>query len=126
MTTNRKSEMPSFEGDGLLIGKAVTRASQELGLKQSELADIVGVSASQISKIKDGHAPVVGKAAELALYLVRVFRSLDAISGGDMKSNRAWIRNANSDLNGIPAELLKEAAGLVDVMNYLDASRAPL
>ena len=120
-----QTHRPAVPGDAQLIAKAVTRAGAALGLRQSEVAAVIGTSPSQVSKMKDG-APVSGKAAELALYLIRVFRALDAITGGDARSMQAWVRNANTDLNGVPAELLKSAAGLVAVMTYLDAARAPL
>ncbi|MEM8632105.1 MAG: antitoxin Xre/MbcA/ParS toxin-binding domain-containing protein [Pseudomonadota bacterium] len=114
------------EADGLLIGKAVIRAGQFLGLKQAEVAQIIGLSAPQVSKIKDGKAPVTGKAAELSLYLIRVFRSLDAITGGDSAVVKAWMRNDNDAVGEPPARALQTAAGLVGVMTYLDAARAPL
>ncbi|MFP4273492.1 MAG: antitoxin Xre/MbcA/ParS toxin-binding domain-containing protein [Paracoccaceae bacterium] len=112
--------------DGRLVAKAVVRAGLALGLKQAEIAEAIGVSAPQVSRMKEGVVPVAGKSLELALYLIRVFRSLDAISGGDTATNRAWMRNRNTDLNGVPAELVRSAAGLVAVMGYLDAARAPL
>ena len=112
--------------DGALIAKAVVRAGRALGLRQAEIADVIGASASQVSKMKDAAAVVSGKPFELSLYLIRVFRSLDAITGGDVKTTQAWMRNANTDLNGVPAEMIKSAAGLVAVMSYLDAARAPI
>lgn len=120
-----RSQRPPAPDDAALIARAVTRAGAALGLRQAEVAAVIGTSPSHVSKMKDG-APVSGKAAELALYLIRVFRSLDAITGGDQRTMQAWVRNANTDLNGVPAELLKSAAGLVTVMTYLDAARAPL
>jgi hypothetical protein len=112
--------------DGRLIAKAVVRAGLALGLKQAEIAEVIGVSAPQVSRMKEAAVPVAGKSRELALYLIRVFRSLDAITGGDAATSRAWMRNHNTDLNGIPADLIRSAAGLVAVMGYLDAARAPL
>ncbi len=112
--------------DGRLVAGAVLRAGQALGLKQAEVAAILGVSPAQVSKMKDGGAALSGKPFELAVYLIRVFRSLDAITGGDGASMRAWMRNPNTDLNGVPADLMRSAAGLVGVMGYLDAARAPL
>lgn len=129
MERNLEANVPSSgpaTADGQLVGKAVVRAGEALGLKQSELADIIGISASQVSKIKDGKAAVTGKPFELALYLIRIFRSLDSITGGDPMTTRAWMRNENKAVKGVPADLIKEAAGLIGVMNYLDAARAPL
>ncbi|PWE27055.1 MbcA/ParS/Xre antitoxin family protein [Pararhodobacter marinus] len=112
-------------GDSQLVARAVIRAGAALGLRGAEIAAIIGTSPSQVSKMKDS-AGVSGKSFELALYLIRVFRSLDAITGGDVQSAKAWMRAPNRDLNGIPAELAQSAAGLVAVMNYLDAARAPI
>ncbi|MGH1466271.1 MAG: MbcA/ParS/Xre antitoxin family protein [Cognatishimia sp.] len=109
-----------------LVAKAVVNAGVALGLSQAEVAQIIGVSPSQISKFKTGSATLGDKPYELALYMIRVFRSLDAITGGDTETNRAWMRNANTDLRGCPADIAKSVAGLVSVMNYLDAQRAPL
>ncbi|GAA6208327.1 MbcA/ParS/Xre antitoxin family protein [Cognatishimia sp. WU-CL00825] len=111
---------------GRLVAKAVINAGAALGLSQAEIAQIIGVSPSQISKFKSGSATLVDKPYELALYLIRVFRSLDAITGGDAETNRTWMRNDNTDLRGSPADLAKSVAGLVNVMAYLDAQRAPL
>jgi len=111
---------------GRLVAKAVVNAGSSLGLSQKEIAAAIGVSEAQVSKMKSGAATVSGKADDLSLYLIRIFRSLDAITGGDGATTKGWMRNPNADLRGIPAELIGTAAGLVEVMNYLDAARAPL
>ncbi|MEM0908632.1 MAG: antitoxin Xre/MbcA/ParS toxin-binding domain-containing protein [Pseudomonadota bacterium] len=111
---------------GRLIAKAVVNAGRALGLSQKEVARAIGVSEAQVSKFKGGSAPVSGKADELSRYLIRIFRSLDAITGGDPATTTAWMRGHNTDLRGVPAEMIATAAGLVEVMTYLDAARAPL
>ncbi len=63
---------------------------------------------------------------ELAVLFIRLFRSLDAITGGDEGTSRAWIRNRNEALNGVPAERIRSIGGLIDVISYLDGRRAPL
>ena len=64
------------------------------------------------------------KPFELALLFVRLFRSLDAIVGGDDKVARAWLQNDNRTLAGAPAQKIRTISGLVDVLAYLDARRA--
>lgn len=66
------------------------------------------------------------KPFELAALLVRAFRSLDAITGGDEGVARAWLTSPNNALGARPAERIASAQGLVDVVTYLDARRAPL
>ena len=111
---------------GAVLGKAVFRASQALGLTGAELATVIGVSSSSVSRLNDGQYTLSGKPFELAACLVRVFRSLDAIAHGDGASMKAWMANQNTHLNAIPKDEVKSAQGLVRVMNYLDAVRAPI
>jgi hypothetical protein len=55
---------------------------------------------------------------------VRLFRSLDAIVGGDSNVASAWLRNANTVFGTAPVTKIQTVAGLVDVIAYLDARRA--
>ena len=64
------------------------------------------------------------KPFELAVLFVRLFRSLDAIVGGDEAVARAWLANLNLALDGRPIEKIRTVAGLTDVIAYLDARRA--
>lgn len=109
-----------------LIAKAAFNAARELGLSQRELGAVIGVSEATVSRMKDGGHALADKPYELATCLIRVYRSLDAITAGDPDSLQGWMRNPNTDLAGVPAALIQQATGLVAVMNYLDAARAPL
>ncbi|MEO3416707.1 antitoxin Xre-like helix-turn-helix domain-containing protein [Roseovarius sp. CAU 1744] len=110
---------------GRVVAKAVFNAAQELGLSQRELAQAIGVSEATVSRMKGGGYVLQGKPFELATCLIRVFRSLDAIAGADPDTMRGWIGNENHVLNGIPRQMMMQATGLIAVMNYLDAARAP-
>jgi hypothetical protein len=44
--------------------------------------------------------------------------------GSDDAAARAWLRSDNSALGGTPLELIREPAGLVRAVDYLDAARA--
>jgi DNA-binding XRE family transcriptional regulator len=110
---------------GRVIAKAAFNAARELGLTQRALAGVIGVSEASVSRMRGGGFALEGKPFELAACLVRVFRSLDAIAGGDAQTMRIWMSNPNGDLSGTPTDLIASATGLVTVMNYLDAARAP-
>lgn len=110
---------------GRVVAKAAFNAARELGLSQRLLSDVIGVSEATVSRMKDGGFDLQGKPFELATCLIRIFRSLDAIAGADPDTMRGWMKNANRDLNGIPKDMIVQATGLVGVMNYLDAARAP-
>ena len=64
------------------------------------------------------------KEGELAVLLVRVYRALDVLVGGDEAQRRAWIRGYNRVLNGRPMNLIERVQGLVGVLSYLEGVRA--
>lgn len=111
-----------------ILSKATLRAAERLGLSGRQLAGIVGVSEAAISRIRRGDAVLEDgtKPFQLAALLVRAFRSLDAITGGDEAVARAWVAAPNAALGARPVERMATVQGLVDVVAYLDARRAPL
>ncbi len=113
---------------GAVLTKAALRAADRLGLSGRQLADIVGVSEATVSRWKRGETLLEpgSKPFELAALLVRTFRSLDAITGGDEAVARRWLAAPNTALAARPVERMAQVQGLVDVTAYLDARRAPL
>ena len=67
--------------------------------------------------------PPQSKAGELALLLVRMCRSLDALVGSDVQKCRAWMESHNKALGGQPMRLVQRVEGLVATLNYLDGMR---
>jgi hypothetical protein len=111
----------------LVLTRAVLRAAELLELSGAALARTLGVSEASVSRLVSGARTIdpQSKEGELALLLVRVYRSLDALVGTDAGQRKAWLHSPNRGLNGKPAELIQSAAGLVAVVAYLDAMRAP-
>ncbi|HET7670654.1 MAG TPA: MbcA/ParS/Xre antitoxin family protein [Burkholderiales bacterium] len=110
-----------------VLAKALFRATGLLELNNAALARILGVSEASVSRLASGARSIdpKSKEGELALLLIRVYRSLDALVGSDAAQRKAWLHSPNRALNGVPAELIQSAAGLVAVVGYLDAMRAP-
>lgn len=110
-----------------VLTKAVLRATSLLGLSNAALARVLGVSEASVSRLGTGARAIdpESKEGELALLLVRVYRSLDALVGTDEVQRRAWMGGYNRALNGRPRDLIQRADGLVAVVSYLDAMRAP-
>jgi DNA-binding XRE family transcriptional regulator len=108
-----------------VLTKATLRVAGQLGLGQSELARVIGISASTASRMHAGSwaIPEQTKSWELAALLVRVFRSLDALVGGTEKHVRQWFRAENLHLGGSPFNLVLTVEGLTHVARYLDAMR---
>jgi len=128
MTTSNPTAAPQPDrrSDGALVGKAVLRAAGRLGLSNKELARVLGVSESTISRMGAGahRLEPEQKPFELAVLLVRLFRSLDSIVGGDEIAAKAWMRADNSALGGVPSGRIMSIAGLTETIAYLDARRA--
>ncbi|WP_176084270.1 antitoxin Xre/MbcA/ParS toxin-binding domain-containing protein [Martelella sp. HB161492] len=120
--------MQSAPDRGAILTKAVSRASDRLGLSGRLLAEVLGVSEAQISRYRKGEAILAEgtKPFELAVLLVRIFRSLDAITGGDEAVTRSWFVAENNALGARPIDRITSIQGLADVVAYLDARRAPL
>lgn len=117
---------PAAVPDAALVTKATVRAAERLGVKSKVLAKIIGVSEATVSRMRQGEHPLAPhqKPFELAVMFVRLFRSLDAMTGGDEKVAAAWLVNDNTALSGKPIDLIQTVAGLGNVIQYLDARRA--
>ena len=109
-----------------VLTKAVLRASERLGVTGKGLAMAIGVSEVTLSRMKNGAYTLEAntKPFELSVLFVRLFRSLDAIVGGDAQVARAWLNNGNEVLGDRPVEKIQTIVGLMDVIDYLDARRA--
>jgi transcriptional regulator with XRE-family HTH domain len=110
-----------------VLAKATVRASQLLGLSGADLARTLGLSEPSVSRLVRGDKALnpQSKEGELALLLVRVYRSLDALVGTDDAKRRTWMSTPNEALGGVPLKLVQKAEGLVATVNYLDGMRAP-
>lgn len=106
--------------------KAALRAAERLGVTNRALAGILGLSEATVSRMGSGAYRLTpgDKAFEIAVLFLRLFRSLDAIVGGDQAAARAWLQSENTALGAAPVRLIPSLAGLVNVVGYLDARRA--
>lgn len=107
-----------------IVAKAALRAAAQLKIPNRILAQIIGVSEASVSRAAQGAFRLDGKPFELALLFIRVFRSLDAIVGGDAATAAKWLRADNLALGAKPLDLIQRVPGLIDVLAYLDARRA--
>lgn len=125
MTARQPRPTLDAPAEGTVLTRATIRAAERLGLSQKALGAIIGVSESVVSRMRNGaYVLERGKSFELAALFVRLYRSLDAIVGGDETTARAWLRNENVALRAVPLERIQKVHGLVDVIQYLDSRRA--
>jgi len=109
-----------------VLSKALLRTAVYLGITNARLGRVLGLSPATISRLHGGIYLLSGsrKEWELAVLLVRLFRSLDSITGGSKETARTWLNSENEAFAGRkPVELIETAEGLVRVVAYLDASR---
>lgn len=107
-----------------VLTQAVVRTAERLALTQKTVARTLGVSEASVSRMN--HSRMLdtdSKEGELAVLLVRLYRSLDAMVGGSDDQARLWMHAPNHHLGAIPAELIRTIGGLVRVVEYLDALR---
>jgi hypothetical protein len=123
---SRPAPLPAILPAAVLT-KALLSAARLLGLRNRELAAVIGASEASVSRLAGGRLiESQSKEGELALMFLRLFRSLDALVGGDEAKARAWLHAENTHLGGVPAERIRQVEGLVDVVQYLDSMRGRL
>ena len=117
---------PSAQPDrASVLTRAALAAADRLGLSGRQLAAVLGLSEATVSRLRRGAVLEEGSTAwQLAALLVRAFRSLDAITGGDEAASRAWLKAENTARAARPIDRMVTVQGLVDVVAYLDARRA--
>ena len=107
-----------------VLAKAVLNVARQLGLNQGELADVLGMHRTAVSRLKKSPSLDPGsKQGELALLLVRLARALFALTGGDEAWSKHFMVTPNQVTGGIPKEQIKSVQGLVSVVEFVDAVR---
>lgn len=108
-----------------VLSRAVLRAGDHLGFSNAAMGRVLGLSGPTLTRMRRGLYVLDGKAFELGVLFVRLYRSLDAIVGGDDGVAAQWMQAPNLVLQDRPVNLVQSVAGLIHVIQYLDASRAP-
>jgi len=116
----------STKPESAVLSKAVARVADCWKLTNDQLGSVLGLSAATASRLRTGSYQLKSdeKSFELGQYLVRLFRSLDAILGSDDQAAGAWLRTVNLDLEARPIDLIVTIRGLMDVADYVDDFRA--
>lgn len=107
------------------LTKAVVRAATQLAISQSEFCSIVDMSTAQASRLWNQKyilTPSNASEWERSILFFRIFRSLDSIVG-NTEDAQIWLRGENRAFGSPPIDRIKSIEGLVNVVNYLDASR---
>jgi uncharacterized protein (DUF2384 family) len=119
--------VPPASDRARVLTLAVVEAARRLKLRSTEVTAIIGVSQPTASRLLNGKFQLAegAKSWELGAHLVRLYRSLSTMVGGDDELARAWLRSANRALGGrTPLDAIRSVEGLVHACDYVDAHRA--
>ena len=103
------------------LTKAFVRSCTLLGLKRTDLVDILECELSAIDDIFDGsrgldiHEPNY----KSACFLIDICKNLSVIVAYDEESIRSWVRSQNYDLGSRPIDLLAQHK-FEQVLDYLE------
>ncbi|WP_298626270.1 antitoxin Xre/MbcA/ParS toxin-binding domain-containing protein [uncultured Legionella sp.] len=111
-----------------VLTKAVSNLAKFYSLTGKDLSKIIGISESSASRINQGTKFISPhtKEGEMALLLLRVYRSLNAMVGNNHEKAKLWLNSQNKYFKNIPIDEMKTIQGLIGVLNYLDAMRGKL
>ncbi|MCP0917698.1 DUF2384 domain-containing protein [Acinetobacter indicus] len=116
-------EKPTVDRKTVLT-KALLNAAEQLKINQTDLAEVIGVHRTVISKWKKNpELDPESKSGELALLFIRLYRALFALNGGDLEWMRHFLKSPNKVTGGVPGEQIKNVQGLVRVVQVVDALR---
>lgn len=117
-----KAQLQSQPDEKHVLAKAVVKAGKSLGLSKEEVGNVIGRDRTSIARGVDPHS----KSGELALLLIRCYRSLYVLMGGKDKDLAHWMHTNNRHIQGVPAEQIMSITGLAQVVEYLDAMRGKI
>jgi len=102
-----------------ILSKSLIKAGKAMGMSQTEIGNVIGKDRTSITRGIDPNS----KAGELALLLIRCYRGLYVLVGGDSNNIKHWMHTENRHTGGIPAEQVQKVQGLNRVIEYIDAMR---
>ena len=106
--------------------KTANRAAQILGLKNAQLAKILGLSVPTVARMRKGGRMLVqgSKSYELALYLIKLFQNLETRFGNNEWVIQSWMMTPNSVLSGRPVDLIQSVDGLIRATEHANYQQA--
>ena len=112
--------------DAEVLSSAMSKIAEFWGLSHAKLGAILGLSPATASRLRSGKSLLdpSSKSFEAGQFLLRLFRSLDALMGSDDDAARRWLATSNLDLDARPLDMIDSFKGLITVCDYVDAHRA--
>ena len=106
----------------LVLAKAFFNVTEQLNFTQTQIATILGISESAISQLKIAcKIDTTSQQGEIALSIIRLFKLLDSLSGGDLDWIRHFLNSKNQVTGGVPIKQIETACGLVSIFQFIEA-----
>lgn len=118
--TTKEEVAGNSEAEAVLT-RALLRSAIVLGIDQSSLARVLGVSEETIGRFSHGEQflHLGSKSAEAAALIVRVYHALSSHVGDDEEQLRIWMGSYNRALDAAPRDAVLTAEGLERTLNCL-------
>jgi len=112
----------------VVLSKAFCNMAKFCSFTGKDIKQMTGISESSFTRLNHGERFIspTSKEGEIALLLLRIYRSLNAIVGNNHEKAKRWLNSQNQYFQKKPIEEMMTIPGLVSVVNYLDAMRGKL
>ncbi|WDE16117.1 MbcA/ParS/Xre antitoxin family protein [Acinetobacter schindleri] len=104
-----------------VLAKAVLSSAKQLGLTQDQLAIVLNLDS--VETLNSLELDPDSSQGELAIILIRIAISLDALTGGEAKWMQDFMKSPNKLTKGIPIEQIQTTEGLATVLNVVEGLR---
>ncbi|WP_216072436.1 antitoxin Xre/MbcA/ParS toxin-binding domain-containing protein, partial [Acinetobacter baumannii] len=101
--------------------KAVLSSAKQLGLTQEQLAIVLNLDSMET--LNSLELDPDSSQGELAIILIRIAISLDALTGGETKWMQHFMKSPSKLTKGIPIEQIQTTEGLTTVLNVTEGLR---
>ena len=104
-----------------VLTKSVLSAAKQLGLTQDQLAIVLNLDS--VETLNSLELDPDSSQGELAIILIRIAISLDALTGGEAKWMQHFMKSPNKLTKGIPIKQIQTTQGLATVLNVVEGLR---
>lgn len=108
-----------------VLAKALLRAQDVMGIDNQQMAAILGVNRTTLARAYQSvNLDPEQNAGRLAALVLRIYRAVHTLMGGNGENIRHWLATPNKALaGGAPLDAMQSIEGLVSVAQYCDAMR---
>jgi len=103
-----------------LLAKASWKAAEQLGLKPEQFLRILHLEGidGEFSELQT--LDPNSQQGEIALIVIRIYRAVYSLNGGDIKWMHHFLNSPNSLTGGVPIEQMESMNGLLSVLKAVE------